>query len=73
MLLFYLLLLKTIYFFRSVFFALFARPDSGGGSNLKIRRKNRFASLSRYIHLRGNSLSKNAETQSTTGFHDHAF
>ena len=44
-----------------------------GGSNLKIRRKTRFASLSRYIHLRGNSSSKNAETQSTTGFHDHAF
>ena len=44
-----------------------------GGSNLKIRRKTRFASLSRYIHSRGNSESKNAETQWTTGFHDHAF
>ena len=36
MLLFYLLLLKNIYFFRSVFFALFARPDSVGVQISKI-------------------------------------
>ena len=39
MLLFYLLLLKNIYFFRSVFFALFARPDSMGVQISKFAEK----------------------------------
>ena len=73
MLLFYLLLLKNIYFFCSVFFPLFACPDFVGGSNLKNLKKSRFASLSRYDDLHAFLLSKNAETQSTTGFHGHAF
>ncbi len=39
MLLFYLLLLNNIYFFRSVFFALFVFPNSVGVQILKFAEK----------------------------------
>ena len=39
MLLFYLLLLKNIYFFHSVFFPLLARPDFVGVQISKFARK----------------------------------
>lgn len=39
MLLFYLILLKNIYFFRLIFFPLFARPDFVGVQISKIAEK----------------------------------
>lgn len=55
------------------FLSAFRLSRFRGGSNLKNLKKSRFASLSRYDDLHAFLLSKNAETQSTTGFHDHAF
>ena len=55
------------------FLSAFRLSRFRGSSNLKNLKKSRFASLSRYDDLHAFLLSKNAETQSTTGFHDHAF